>query len=264
MSHKHKQAIRGGVKKKSQKIKMEFITQLLMQRWVRWSVLLVIISGSLMSVEWEVKHDEAFPIETVLIEGEFRYLSKPLLKDHALPYVSGGFFSVNLVQVRDALMQLPWVQDVSIRRQWPDALNIRVIEKQPVAFWGEDKLISSKAVLFQPESIDEHIQLPILSGPEGQHENMLKELSRMQAWLLETGLVISKINQDARRSWVLYMESGLELRLGRNNQHERLHRFVDVYSRRLVKQKENIKHIDMRYTNGLAVAWKDRQQGQGV
>ena len=84
---------------------------------------------------------------------------------------------------------------------------------------------------------------------------MLQELGRLQAWLIDTGLIIEKIKQDARRSWTLYMVSGLELRLGRNNKYERLNRFVDAYSQQLSKQTKNIKHVDMRYTNGFAIAW---------
>jgi cell division protein FtsQ len=60
------------------------------------------------------------------------------------------------------------------------------------------------------------------------------------------------------------MQSGLELRLGRNDQHQRLHRFIDVYTDKLMGQKQNIKHIDMRYTNGLAVAWKKAKADLGA
>ena len=211
-----------------------------------------------------VSIENMLPIERVQIEGEFKYLLKDDLQQKALPHVRGGFFSVNLNQVRNALIDLPWVEDVSIRRKWPDTLSVRVIEKQPVAYWNENQLLSAKASLFEPENIAIKIVLPRLAGPKGQHESMLQELSRMQAWLTATGLVIDEMKQDARRSWTLKMTSGIELRLGRSNRHERIHRFVDVYSQHLIKQAEKIRHIDMRYTNGFAVAWKKELQSQGA
>ena len=202
---------------------------------------------------------EILPIESVQIEGEFNYLSEQDLKQKALPYVQAGFFSVDLKLIRQILIGLPWVEDVSIRRQWPNELRVRVIEKQPVAFWGEDGLLSSRASLFKPEKIDVNLKLPQIYGPNGQHEFMLQELGRMQAWLTGTQLMISKIKQDARRSWTLYMASGIELRLGRDHQHERLHRFAGIYKQQLKKHTHKIRHIDMRYTNGFAVAWQNQE-----
>ncbi|VAW69866.1 Cell division protein FtsQ [hydrothermal vent metagenome] len=200
--------------------------------------------------------EDFLPVKSVQIEGEFKYLDKERLRQQALPVANGGFFSIDLSVIRSRLENMSWVEDVSVRRQWPDRLIVRVIEKQPVVYWGKDAVISSKGKLFVPEN-KLSIKLPSLIGPEGQYRFMLTELARMQAWLLETDLYIQKMNLDARRSWTLSMTSGLELRLGRKQMHERLHRFVSVYKSHLKTQKREIKHIDMRYTNGFAVAWKE-------
>ncbi|MCW8933342.1 MAG: cell division protein FtsQ/DivIB [Gammaproteobacteria bacterium] len=203
-----------------------------------------------------IELDNLFPIQSVKIEGEFDFLDKNQLRDQAIPVVKGGFFNVNLPAVRNALVNLPWVEDVSVRRLWPDQLLVRVIEKQPVVLWGNDGVISSKGKLFTPLK-KPTIELPHLTGPQGQHKVMLQELARMQAWLLETGLYIKSVDLNARRSWTLIMTSGMELRLGRKQMHERLDRFVSVYKETLEVEKREIKHIDMRYTNGFAVAWKE-------
>lgn len=204
----------------------------------------------------EIDLGVVLPIETVKIEGEFDFLNKENLRDKAIPVVNGGFFNVNLPAVRNALVSLPWVEDVSVRRQWPNKLLVRVIEKKPVVLWGENGVISAKGKLFIPAQ-KPSLKLPHLSGPEGQHKIMLQELARMQAWLLETGLYIGNMELDARRSWVLKMTTGMELRLGREQMHERLNRFVSVYIETLKLNKRDIKYIDMRYTNGFAVAWKE-------
>lgn len=204
----------------------------------------------------KINLDQMLPIQSVKIEGEFDFLDKDKLKDKAAPVVNGGFFNVDLPEVRNALVDLPWVEDVSVRRQWPDKLLVRVIEKKPVVLWGDNGVVSAKGDLFEPEK-KPIVKMPHLSGPQGQHKIMLQELARMQAWLLETGLYIEKIELNARRSWTLIMTTGMELRLGRKQMHERLNRFVSVYKETLEIQKRKIKHIDMRYTNGFAVAWKE-------
>ena len=260
-----KQAVRGVAKRNDNNQWREKIIIVIKNVWLHRVFALSLICVPGWFAYQKLQTIDVLPIASVYIEGEFKYLSKQDLQQQALPYVRGGFFSVDLNNIRQALMAVPWVEDVSVRRQWPDTLTVRVIEKQPVAYWGKDKLLSSRGDLFEPANIKNRIikqdlLLPELIGPENQHKIMLKELARLQAWLVDTGLVIKQIKQDARRSWTLYMVSGLELRLGRNNKHERLHRFVDVYSQQLSKQTQNIKpriikHVDMRYTNGFAIAW---------
>jgi cell division protein FtsQ len=257
---KKRQAARSVAKRDEQNQWREKAISVIKNTWLHRVTALSLICIPAWFAYQNLQTIDVLPIASVSIEGEFKYLSQKNLQQHALPYVTGGFFSVDLKKIRQVLLTVPWVEDVSVRRQWPDSLSLRVIEKQPVAYWGKNKLLSSRGDLFEPENIKINILLPELAGPENQHAMMLQELGRLQAWLIDTGLVIKKINQDARRSWTLYMVSGMELRLGRKNMHERLHRFVDAYSQQLSKQITNtksgmIKHVDMRYTNGFAVAW---------
>ena len=110
-------------------------------------------------------------------------------------------------------------------------------------------------MLFVPGQIGA-LALPKLDGPEGLEKTLLQELGSMQTELANTGQQIQMIRVDARRSWTLVMASGLELRLGREDEHLRLQRFVDVYGEYFQQRLEQIKHVDMRYTNGLSVAWR--------
>ena len=234
----------------------QFAGRLWKPKQILISLLVLALIYGVVKIESDNMIDKIWPIKSVRIEGEFKYLDKQALQQQTLPVVKGGFFSVDLEAIRNALVFLPWVEDVSVRRQWPGTLLVRVIEKQPVVYWGKDAMISAKGSLFKPKNKPQ-IDLPKLNGPEKQYKMMLTELARMQAWLLETGLYIQAMKLDARRSWTLRMTTGLELRLGRKQLHERLQRFVSVYKTNLQAEKREIKHIDMRYTNGFAVAWKE-------
>lgn len=241
-------------KKKARKINFRF--EVLAALWKPKFIVAVLLGGLVFNVYQQEYLQKIWPVESVKIEGEFRYLNKEKMRLNAMPMVNGGLLTVKLADVRNTLIEMPWVEDVSVRRQWPNQLVIRVIEKKPVVFWGDDGVLSAKGKLFKPETrlSDE---LPLLAGPEGQHQMMLKEMARMQAWLLETGLHIQEMAQDARRSWTLKLSDGMELRLGRQLMHERLNRFVSIYKNNLQVEKREIKHVDMRYTNGFAVAWKE-------
>ena len=260
---KFSQAVKGS-KQQRRSLMKERIAKLLTNRVLHKLVLLLLILGGWQVLQSTLRELEVLPVEDVYIDGEFKYLTQEELKQQAMSYVSGGFFTVNLHQLRKQLMSSPWIEDVSIRRQWPDSLQLRVIEKQPVAYWRDGHLLSSRAVLFKPEVLDLTMKIPNISGPDGQHELMLKELAHLQAWLADTGLQIKDLEQDERRSWNVTMESGLELRLGRKMMHERVQRFVNAYQKQLMTRVKQIRHVDMRYTNGFAVAWKQDKQGRGV
>lgn len=246
--------VQEAVKKKSRKINLSF--DVLVSLWKPKFIVAILLGGLMLNVYQQDYLQKIWPVESVKIEGEFRYLDKEKMRLNAMPMVKGGLLTVKLVDVRNALIKMPWVEDVSVRRQWPNELVIRVIEKKPVVFWGDDGVLSAKGKLFKPEARLSDV-LPLLTGPDGQHQMMLQEMARMQAWLLETGLHIKEMTQDARRSWTLKLSDGMELRLGRQLMHERLNRFVSIYKNNLQVEKREIKHVDMRYTNGFAVAWKE-------
>ena len=256
--NKKRQAVRGV--KKTQPNKLGVVADRI-KPWVgfMWKpklLLLGIVCGLAVILYQQINLQQVLPISSVKIEGEFHYLDKEQLRQQAMPVVNGGFFSVNLTAVRNVLISLPWVEDVSVRRQWPDQLLIRVMEKKPVVYWGDKAVLSAKGNLFVPEKkLTEN--LPHLAGPLGFHKTMFQELSRMQAWLLETGLQIQSMKLDERRSWTLMMKDGIELRLGRKKMHQRLQRFASVYKNNFQSETRKIKHIDMRYTNGFAVAWTE-------
>ncbi len=223
----------------------------------RPKLLLSIIVGAAVSIGYnEINVKSILPITLVKIEGTFKFLDEQQLRDKARPITQSGFFEVSLSEIRNLLEQQPWVEDVSIRREWPNKLLVKVIEKTPVVFWGKHGVISTKGELFVP-GIKPDFNLPHLFGPEGQHKKMLQELTKMQAWLVDTGLSIANVELNVRRSWTLTMGSGLELRLGRKQIHERINRFVSVYEETLKIDKREIKYIDMRYTNGYSVAWEE-------
>lgn len=232
------------------------LTKILQHTYLKMMLLIGLLLFAAIWAQQKIQKSHWLPIEQVQVDGRLQYLSATKLKQQTLLQVQGGFFSVNLQQVRDRLEQQPWVETVAVRKIWPNTLGLSVVEKQAVAFWGQDELLSTQAVLFKPLQMPADLLLPHLNGPKGQHKNMFVELGHMQAWLLPTGLQIQKLTLDARRSWTL-IANHVEIRLGRKQYDERLQRFAQIFKPRLQKQQQLIQHIDMRYSNGFAIAWKE-------
>ena len=75
--------------------------------------------------------------------------------------------------------------------------------------------------------------------------------------LIPTGLKLVELQRDSLGAWRVDTASGIRLVLGREQIGEKIRRFALVWKSGLNQQINSIKTIDLRYPNGLAVAWKD-------
>jgi cell division protein FtsQ len=203
------------------------------------------------------------PIENVEIEGFYENISLNDLRDKVVSVLEGGYFTVDLEVVRNALLDLPWVEDASVRRQWPAGLHIKVIEKQAVAYWGENTMLSNRGELFTPLMIVKNKPLPKLHGPEGLHKKVWDFLMEANNGFNEIGLEINRLALDERRAWTLVIANRgitqeVVVRLGREDTANRLDRFVRVFADDTILDLNDIAVIDMRYPNGFAMRKKNK------
>jgi len=237
--------------------RQEETTPRLKPRWVLLIVLVPLLVGS-VSWGWMQLSDPAtFPIKSVRIETPLKRVSKEEIRHAVSGHVNGGFMRVDVEGIRDDLESLPWVSQASVRRSWPDVLIIGVQEQKPVARWSNGGLLNARGELFQPKEEAQWTMLPLLRGPKGTEMILMEEYQAMQGMVEPLGLRISHLTMNERRAWSLNLDNGLKLRLGRNNAHVRLLRFVRVYAKVLKPRQEKIDSVDLRYTNGFAVRWRD-------
>ena len=57
-------------------------------------------------------------------------------------------------------------------------------------------------------------------------------------------------------------QTGLQLLFGRDHLVEKVRRFAVVYEKELKEQIDKIERVDLRYANGLAVAWRTPIDGE--
>lgn len=224
-------------------------------RWVLGVVsaaLLVMVTG--YGVRW-LLDPHTLPIQRVQISGQFQHLTSAQLQEAVAGTVVGGFFTVDVEAVMRAARTLPWVDAASVRRVWPDTLRLEVTEQVPLARWGEHDLLNRRGERFAPPVASLPEGLPQLQGPDGQEATVTASYYEMGKALAADGLTISRLIQDPRRSWHVGLDNGIELRLGHDNAYAHLLRFVRLYPKVLAARAAEIAAIDLRYTNGFAVAW---------
>ncbi len=225
----------------------------------RYMLMLMVLILSVTTIAW-IHQDDSLPIKHVAVEGSFQHTDKQDLVKAVTPYVKGSFFNVDVVSIRRAAQALPWVKQVQVRRIWPDKLFLQVDEHRAVAQWGKTGLVNEKGELFFPPKKTMPKGLVVMNGYKGGSEVMTQRLLSIHQQMSALGLRVTQLKMDERRSWEVHFSNGLELLLGRADSQQRLDRFEKVYATGLKKFEEQIKGVDMRYTNGLAVIWKNGQQ----
>jgi cell division protein FtsQ len=87
------------------------------------------------------------------------------------------------------------------------------------------------------------------------------DLSQM---LRQVGLNVVSLNLEARGAWTFELDNQIKVTVGREAINERLRRFLDLYQLRLSKQVDEIEAIDIRYTHGVAVKWREKPEDENA
>ncbi|MGB3394674.1 MAG: cell division protein FtsQ/DivIB [Stenotrophomonas sp.] len=197
---------------------------------------------------------ERWPLTKLRVHGEFKRVPGEELQQALLPYARAGFFAVRLQDAQQAVEQLPWVASARVRKQWPDVLEVSVVEHRPFARWGEDRLLSEQGQLFAVPRGLEHAPLPQLDGPDGKTAEVVELYNDSRALFAPAGVDVRRLAMDARGSWSLALDNGTEVVVGRNDARSRLARFVRVLPQ-LTRTQVPIVRADLRYTNGFTLNW---------
>jgi len=197
-----------------------------------------------------IVHLPIFPIREVRVEGQVTNISRQQVKQIVDMHLKGNFFTLDLVQTRDAFEQLPWARNVSVRRAWPDTLNVEIKEHVALARWGEDALVNTYGELFNAAT-DE--QLPLFTGADEDVEKVTRHYAEFSKVLNSVDIKIEHVNLSARQAWEIKTDKNLFIALGRVDMNARLERFTAGYVAVLKKLNKEIKYADLRYPNGFAI-----------
>jgi cell division protein FtsQ len=204
----------------------------------------------------EARLETVLPIKYVRTEGVFQYLGKDEVKKVLTPLVKTGFFNADVQVIHDAVSTLPWVDSATVKRVWPDTIDIKVRERKPFVRWGEKSLISAEGVIFTPKSIEPFESLMILNGPDQQQLKVLEIMKGVKTTLADQSLELAEFSINNRWAWKIKLANGLDILLGRNEQLKKLQRFLKTLTVLQQEQIDAMEVVDLRYPNGYAVSWK--------
>jgi len=182
--------------------------------------------------------------------------------------VQGNFFTVDIEHLRQSLEKLPWVRNVSIRREFPASLLLEFEEHQPLARWNDEALVNRQGEVFVAKTEQE---LPRFTGYAGSAAEMTQQYGQFSQQLSVLGLQMTRLSLSPRHAWQMQLSNEMVVELGRETLQKRLARFVAVYPYSLGEMHDEsqskpagqetqpgertsqVKLVDMRYRNGFVV-----------
>ena len=229
--------------------------------WRRYGVGLSVSLGlaALAVGAWQgwvwLRNPELMPIQSLVVQGQSPRVPAGTILATVKPYAVQGFLWVNPDQVRHALAAVPWVADAEVRRVWPDKLQVQIRQEMPAARWlgGDGQMLNTQGQVFRVPAAQVPSGLPNLEGPANSGMQLLQQLAIFNRTLAPLGLKVADLQEDQRGAWRCILSNGVRLLLGRDDVLPALQRWVAIAP----QIKEYLvpgATMDLRYTNGLAVA----------
>lgn len=196
------------------------------------------------------------PLASVMVEGEFRFISKARAMQLISAEINDEFLQLDLMHLKTVLESEPWIERATLIRRWPDALVVKITEQQPIARWGAEGFLNQSGEIIKVKDVALLDDLPLLQGEETDAGRIMQQYQDLSQLLRSRGLEVSALQCDSKKAWKLTLNGEVNIAIGRDQVMEKMQRFVTIYDELLSKVWSDVVSIDVRYTNGVAVQWR--------
>lgn len=187
-----------------------------------------------------------FAVAHVNVQGNERTPSEAVTA--ALAIREGeSIFATDPARARAQLVQLPWVAEAEVRRQFPDTISVAIVEKRPFALWknGNDMAVVERAGgVITRDGLDEFTGLPLIIGTGAPNA---------AAPLLDTVMASRAVSARLKaaefvseRRWNLILDGNVVVKLPEEGWQTQIHELERLIVDKGVLERA-IEVIDLRY-----------------
>ncbi|WP_144393692.1 cell division protein FtsQ/DivIB [Pleionea sediminis] len=198
----------------------------------------------------------------VALLNSAEFVSEQELEVYLKSNVESSFFTLSMDEITRVMIEHPWVKSVSARKIYPNTLMLSIEEHQPWLNLNNKQLISQEGIIFEPTNINKFAELPLLYGKFGDLEDLLSMYHFFSEQMPENDYRIVRLDFSAHQGWIMKLENGIRLYLGKKDLPERLERFLLVVEKASTQNHKHLAYIDLRYQSGVAVGWEDNKNEQ--
>jgi cell division protein FtsQ len=220
-----------------------------------------LIGGHVVTVVSAVTAWSGLAIQKIEITGQSETSEVDII--HALgigPFPSLVTFDVG--SGRAGIEGLPWVKQATIKKLYPDTLQVSVVERQPFAIWQHDDkiaLIDRDGAAITDDIGEDYAKLPFVVGEgaelrAGEYAELIAGVPSLKA-RIHAGVLI------AGRRWNIVLDNGVQLLLPEQDPGAALVAVSALDGKNGLLSRD-IAAVDLRLSDKLVVRLTDEGAGQ--
>ena len=245
--------------------------QIPLKRWGVWLMIPLVIGTCVLCVIAE-RWKESLKIQRVLIDGSQIIPAQQLYAMSGITMKS-SLCSVDMYAMRNRILAQPFIKSVSVYRQYPDVIRIRVKEREPIATLNNGSMyyLDAESFLLPYVQTTAKLDLPMINGvsemqkihpgdylaqPEIQQAIQLLQFA--QAIDSSMYHFISEVNMNSGGDIILYStDVGVPIYLGRGDIPKKLLTLQSFWGKFLkTGNAEKLKYVDLRFDDQVVVRWQ--------
>lgn len=198
-----------------------------------------------------------FKVKQVNLSGQNHVTPQEILATAGIKSTTSILF-VDADATRAELEALPWIASASVRKIYPDRIDIAIVEREAYALWqinGQIRVIARDGMPIAPYSDDpRYVNLPIVVGEGAQKRvvEIVETLARVPALRDQVRAAILV----ADRRWTLKLRNGIDVRLPEDGLDKALLQLADLdREKRLLTRDITI--VDLRLPDRVVVRLSD-------
>jgi len=206
--------------------------------------------------------DAGFGISEVHLAGNVRTPPETILA--ALGFEPGqSIFAADVQSARWRLMKLDWVAEADVQRRYPDAINVRLVEKLPYALWestdGFVYVVERNGGLITKKDAENFAHLPHLAGDGAPKfaADLVDAVAQHRAIAARTRIY----QRQSGRRWNLVLDDGVVVKLPETGWQKELGTLESLIVDKSILER-NLTEIDLRSPRYFFFLLKSGQTGK--
>lgn len=217
----------------------------------------ILLGGHTQTVMSAVTAETGLAIDKVKITGQSETSEVDILDRLAIgEYAS--LFTFDLDEARDRVESLPWVARATLRKLYPDTLEVAVVERLPYALWQHGdtvSLIDPQGTVITDYFSERYANLPLVvgAGANARVDEFLDLVLSQPALLprVRAGVLISE------RRWNVVTAEAVEIMLPEAQPSEAYAQFAALDADRQLLARE-VAAVDLRLPDRIVVRLTER------
>jgi cell division protein FtsQ len=191
-----------------------------------------------------------FTIDRITIKGNTTHITHEQLSYIAKNRLRGTFFTLDINSLQREFMQIPWVQSVTVTRDFPDAITVNVNEFDAIARLGDEGLVSINGRIFS--GADDSTSLPVFNGTAKQVPRFLDDYQVLKPFLRTKNVSLTRLDISGSGITKIFFSNNLQVVICKVD----IAADLDVLSKywdKFYQLNPSLVYINMCYKNAVAI-----------